>query len=246
VHDLIVEAEPWDGAGAAQRRSWKMVTLTARANQNVDNRFDSTSLRREVRRVRRAFAPFWRSLAWGRQVRNPGFRGKRSRKDTSYIFAQEVSPSGMVHIHALVYGEFILQRVLEAAWSHALGEKTIVDVRTIRNVAGSLREVLKYATKGEKNSRDQAVRAAAVEVAFRNVHRVALGGAVRRVRISDSSGATEDIRTADLHNQRELACQECGVVGEWKWVGIVSEAVVNENGGFGPMRGWRPDTYSPG
>jgi hypothetical protein len=242
VHDLIMEAAPWDGPGRSQRRSWRLVTLTTRATPDVQSRFERRQLRRQVRRVRNAFSRFWRSLDWGRQVRIDDHRRKRSRRDTSYILALEVSPQGMVHVHALVFGEYIDQRTLEAEWSRAVGEKARVDVRAVRGadgVAGALREVLKYATKGQKGARTQADRAAAVEIAFRNVHRVALGGAVRRVHIIESAGATEDVREEDLHNRRVLSCEECGVVGEWKWVGLVSESLVIENGGFGLARWWR-------
>ena len=95
--------------------------------------------------------------------------------------------------------------------------------------------MLKYATKGERHSRHQASRAACVEIAFRNVHRVALGGMIRAIRISDSSTATEDIRSQDLHSGSELACEECGLVGEWKWKGIVAQDTVERNGGFGRL-----------
>jgi hypothetical protein len=145
----------------------------------------------------------------------------------------------MVHIHALVYGEYLPQRLLENAWGDAVRERARVDVRAVKSekgIAGALREVLKYATKGEKGQRTQAERAAAVESAFRNVHRIALGGAIRKIRIADSSGSSEDVRTTDLHELRVMSCEECGVVGEWKWVGIVDEGIVQENGGFGLLR----------
>jgi hypothetical protein len=156
----------------------------------------------------------------------------------------------MVHIHALVYGEFIHQKELEGAWSRAVGEKARVDVRAVKSLAemaGALREVLKYATKGEKGARTQASRAAAVEIAFRNVHRIGLGGAVRRITIPESSGESEDVREEDLHATRVLACEECGVVGEWKWIGVVSSAIVLENNGFGRLRGGRaPEALASG
>jgi hypothetical protein len=148
----------------------------------------------------------------------------------------------MVHVHALIFGEYVAQRTLEAAWSRVMGEKARVDVRAVRGPNGvrdALREVLKYATKGEKGARTQVGHAAAVEIAFRNVHRVGLGGAVRRVKIVDRAGATEDVREDDLHDRHVLSCEECGVVGEWRWVGVVDEGIVIENGGFGILRWWR-------
>jgi hypothetical protein len=237
VHDLAMEAEPWDGAGAAQRRSWRLVTLTSRAPAR-DQRFSVRALARNVRGVRRAFGHWWRLTPWGRQLRSDGSRRKRSRRDTSYVLALEVAPGGMVHVHALIYGEYVAQRSLAAAWSAVLGERAILDVRTVRGagVAGALREVLKYASKGEKGHR-QVEHAAAVELALRGVRRVELGGALRWVQLSDSSGDSEDVREADLHDSHVAACQVCGVIGEWRWVAIVSAASVEENGGFGTWRG---------
>lgn len=179
-----------------------------------------------------------------RTVRDDGARRKRSRRDTSYVFAQEVSPRGMVHVHALVFGEYIPQRMLEAAWGHAVRSRAMVDVRMIsgaHDVAAALREVLKYATKGEKGLRTQPQRAAAVELAFRNVHRLGLGGALRKVRVSPADGATDDVTPTDLVDDRSLSCEACGVVGEWKWVGIVSGGVVEDIGGFGLIV-WPPDS----
>jgi hypothetical protein len=144
----------------------------------------------------------------------------------------------MVHVHALVYGEYIPRDSLARDWSQVLGESALVDVRRVRHDGGvhaALREVLKYATKGEKGVREQPLRAAAVEFALQNVHRVGLGGAIRRVRIIDSSGATEDARPEDLHATKVAACQSCGVIGEWRWAGRVSEAIVTSNRGFGTV-----------
>jgi hypothetical protein len=236
VHDLLMESERWDGLGTPQKRSWRHLVLTMRAQADLSQRFDEDLLRRQVRRARSAVQKFWRSTEWGRQVRDEGARRKRSRRDTSYILAEEVSPNGMVHIHALIYGEYIDQKVLQSLWSRAIGDSGIVYVRTVNGESGvgkALREVLKYATKGEKGTRAQPRNAAAVELAFRNVHRVSLGGAVRKVRVADDHGATDDVRANDLHHSRTLSCEVCGAVGRWKWVQIRAARDVEEFGGFG-------------
>lgn len=238
LHDLLMEQQPWDGIGPAERRSWRMLTLTSKAVAHIDDRFQVGALRRQVRTVRQAFGKFWRSTPWGSQVRH-GAKRKRSRRDTSYIYAIEISPRGMVHAHVLVYGEYSSQAALSELWSRALGERARLDVRAVRDragVSGALREVLKYATKGESRSPAVAVRAAHVELALRNVHRIALGGALRNVRISDSTGAVEDVTAADLHDCDELSCHSCGLIGEWRWSGIVEPGVVQENGGFGILK----------
>ena len=235
-HDRAMETEPWDGPGHAQRRSWRLVTLTARADADVDSRFEAPALRRRVQRVRQAFPQFWRETNWGRQTRDQGASRKRARRDTSYICAVEVAPGGMVHIHALIFGEFISQKELVRAWSRALGERALVDVRAVSGRGGvrdTIREVLKYATKGESGVRTQAERAAAVELAFRNVKRVTLGGTIRRVKVVPDDDGTVDVSGRDLLNDHALSCEVCGVVGEWAWAGRRSPETVEANNGFG-------------
>ncbi|MDP9202330.1 MAG: hypothetical protein M3P26_10435 [Gemmatimonadota bacterium] len=148
-----------------------------------------------------------------------------------------MSPNGMVHIHALVFGEFISQKQIAIAWSKAIGEPgVVVDVRAVgstQRIVGALKEVLKYAIKCEKGQRRKPQHAAAVEIGFRNVHRIALGGVVRSVRVTEGDGATDDARPEDLHDTNVLACENCGAEGQWKWVGKVSAEVVEANGGFG-------------
>jgi hypothetical protein len=235
VHDLLQEAQPWDGEGKPKRRSWRMATLTTPAPRDPAERFERRTLRRAAKKARRAFSKWWRLTPWGRQARDED-RRRRSRRDTSYIMGQEVAPGGMVHIHALIYGEYVPQAVLQALWQRALGVPlAIVDVRTVRgeNVASELREVLKYATKGEGRGREDAERAAAVELAFRNVRRVEYGGAIRKVKIAKTDGASDDVQADDLHDAHAASCQSCGVIGDWKYGGMVSAATVAANGGFG-------------
>ena len=171
-------------------------------------------------------------------MRDTGKRTKRSRKDTSFVLAMEVSPRGMVHLHIAVYGEFIPQRELQDKWSEAMGREVIVDIRAVANADGmgsALREVLKYATKGEKGARTQPAHAAAVEVAFKNVRRVEIGGALRKVKVSETDGATDDATPEDLHDYREAACITCGSIGPWRWNGSMSPDMVALHGGFNPI-----------
>ncbi|MDQ6768656.1 MAG: hypothetical protein M3Z54_01550 [Gemmatimonadota bacterium] len=231
-----MESEPWDGHGKAQKRSWRLVTVTTRADPDIETRFDPDRLRRKIRRVRSAIPRFWRLTDWGRQVRDDGARKKRSRHDTSYILAEEVAIRGMVHAHALVYGEYIHQRILEAAWSRAYGEPAMVDVRSVKGnsgVATALREVLKYVTKAERSGRTQARHAAAVELGFRNVHRVSLGGAIRKIKIAEGDTSAEDVKPEDLHDDHVLSCLVCGAVGRWKWICTRTAEEVDAFGGFG-------------
>ncbi len=246
VHDIQQEAQPWDGPGKPRRRSWKLVTLTCPALPNIEDRFSRAEQRKQVKRARAAWYPFWRSTAWGRQVRSPGDRTKRARRDTSFAMGGETSPRGVVHLHVLVFGEFIHQRQLQALWGQALGTTTpvIVDVRQIKGgVAGvrdAIREALKYCAKAEKGPR-QAAHAASVELAWRGVRRLEIGGALRRVKLPETNeDGGEDLRPEDLHNQHAASCESCGSVGLWRWLGIVPASVVELNGGWGLARDYVP------
>ncbi len=244
LHDLVMETTPWDGPGKPQRRSWRMLTLTTPAAPNLEDRFSRAEQRRQVKRARAAWGPFWRSTVWGKQVRSPGDRSKRARKDTSFAMGGESSPRGMVHLHVAVYGEYVSQRQLQALWGDALGvQAPVLDVRTVKGaggIAAALREILKYVTKGEKGPR-QAAHAASVEAAWRGVRRLEVGGALRRIRLPETkSDGAEDVQQEDLHSKAVASCEVCGTKGAWIWLGIMSASFVQENGGFGLAIDYRP------
>ena len=146
----------------------------------------------------------------------------------------------MVHVHMLVFGEYVPQEVLAEEWGRATGQDGpgIVDVRSVnpRDIAGGIREVLKYATKGEGTQRVQARRAAAVEYAMANTKRISILGALRTIKGRSEEADSEDIQADDLHNRAEAACEWCGTLGEWKWVGQDSTRTVASNGGWGLLR----------
>lgn len=251
------EAAAWDGHGQrAARRGWKHVVVTTRAPLSDAERWDAERQRVAARDARAAWGRMWRALPWGRQKNDrhaDGRRTKRSRRDTAYALGLEISPRGMVHIHALVHGEFIEQRELSRAWAEAVGERPaaaryverwkelredarglVVYVSALRGdsaeqVRRALREVLKYATKGEKGAR-RAERAACVELALRNLRRVEYGGALRTI-AAPAEG--DDVTPDDLHAAGALSCAVCEARGRWTWDGLVSRDVVRENGGFG-------------
>ena len=229
VHNLVMESEPWDGPGESSRatwgdqhgRGWKLLTLTTPAVNDREARFNPEALRTSVRRAVKAFLPFWRRTAWGRQVRDSGTRKKRARRDTSAVRVLEVAPGGMVHVHSLVYGEYVPQADLAEAWRAALGvaHPVVVDVRAIgADVARGIREALKYATKGEGSGRDQARNAAAVEYAMHNTRRVSILGALQKIQGRSEDAEAEDIRPEDVHDEFEAPCEACGVLGEWRWL----------------------------
>ena len=247
VHDLTMECEPWDGPGRTSSwsggdlhgRSWKLVTLTSPAPRDSALRFEPEHLRTSVTHVRAAVGRWWRSTPWGRQKRDPASRRKRVRRDTSCLSALEVAPGGMVHVHALVYGEYVPHRELSNLWGSALGLEgpAVVDIRTVdaSDPTKGIREALKYATKGI-GGKDQGTRAAAVEYAFRNVHRVSISGALRSIQGRSTRPDVEDPQGADLHASDDAVCEACGVIGSWQWDRIVSHGHVQENGSWGVLR----------
>jgi len=246
-----LQAEPWDGPGPVRIRGLKHLTLTLPAPSDLADRFDPARLAGSVHRVLRAFPRFWRRTVWGRQVRDGQSRKKRARRDTFYLRAMEVSPNGVVHLHVVVFGEYISQDDLQRLWGDVVGEKlAIVHIRAVRDddpsrIEGALREVLKYATKGHGEKHEQAQRAAAVEYAFRDVHRISKGGALLKIRPGEL--AFEDVGPDELAMVKvgsgsegdEIAaaeCPACGAPGPWRFIGFVSEHIVVSNGGFGPVQ----------
>ncbi len=213
------------------------MTLTCPALSDEETRFEPEALREAVRRVRKALMPWWRSTPWGRQARDAGSRSKRVRRDTSLVYAIEIAPSGMVHIHLLVYGEYVPQDELARSWGEALGldGPAVVDIRAVDpdDPTHGIREALKYATKAEGTRQEQAARAAAVEYAFYSVHRVGIAGALRKIQGRSREPDSEDVQPDDLHDEFEAPCEACGALGSWEWERITSHRAVEANGGWG-------------
>lgn len=264
LHDAAMLTTPWEGAERWSKdvhyrrgesttpprnwrdRRWKMVTIT-RWHDAADA-FNLATLREHVRESRRLFSAWWRRTPWGRQVRDRETGKKRSRRDTSYVVGLEVAPGGMVHFHVAIYGEYVQQRELLAAWRTVLQKAGLavhdrdggVNIQALRKGTSefdALREVLKYATKGQTDAdgverMPEPWHAAAVECAFRSVRRSDVGGALRRITSDDIC----DLQPDDLHNCKVSACEGCGVIGEWEWRGMRSRQLVERNGGFGLHR----------
>ena len=167
------------------------------------------------------------------QARDGRSRSKRARRDTSMVAALEVAPGGMVHAHLLVYGEFVPQAELQELWERELGvERAIVDVRSVKgDVMGGIREALKYATKGA--GPEQAKRAAAVELAFRDRKRLRVYGALRAFRGRSAEADSDDVQDADLHDHHEAACEACGLIGDWRRGTLQGREAVTRTGGWG-------------
>lgn len=243
-HDVRQGFQRWEGPGERQRRSWKLLTLTLPSVEDKAARWNPTDLRNRLQLVRAAWRGFWSTTEWGRQRYLPGAKGKRNRRDTSYIIGLEVSPAGMVHLHAAIFGEFIAQPTLRALWRRALeaagfavGPALVVDIRQVQpkrigaTVEAALLETIKYATKGEKDAGSAtAITAAAVELAMRGIRRVEVGGALRRVTLKEIEASALDL----LDIERE-PCKHCGTLGIWRYDGSATPASVLRNRGFGPL-----------
>jgi hypothetical protein len=261
VHDVIMAAEPWDGSGRKKKRGWRLVTLTCPVSTNADDNFRRGQLRSGVIGVRRALSKFWRLTDWGRQVANPVplvdadgqpvyyVRGpkagtqrvslkKRARRDTSAVAFLEIGPAnGMPHAHLLIYGEYVPHEAIEQAWGRALGRRAWVDVRAVADIGEGLQEVVKYVAKGSKDLEVIAPRAAAVELAFRHVHRGSVVGALRKIKADkDDAPDSIDLTPEDVHATKQAACEDCGCIGEWAWMGVTAADTVGLNGGFGLIR----------
>ena len=140
----------------------------------------------------------------------------------------------MVHVHALIYGEYVPQATLQNVWTDVLGTRAIVRVQAVRghSIPKTIRYVLKYASKGEGGAFRDPAYSAAIEIALRNVRRVELGGAIRNVRIPETDGSGDDVSTPEISTFRSV-CEACGLVGRWRWEGRLTPDMVRELGGFG-------------
>jgi hypothetical protein len=261
IHDQRQSETAWDGARSItaahfvckkhqggcdcwKHRAWRLVTLTRRM-KDVGDRWNVKHLQQQVRReASKLLAAWWRQTEWGKQRRDETTGRKRSRRDTSCVWGLEISPGGMVHFHVIVYGEFAAQWQLLTAWRTVLRKLAAVtdakdggvNVQALRgsaDVKDAIREVLKYATKGEtrdgKTLMPSAQQAAIVECAFRSVRRFGTMGALRKI----TKKELLDVQADDFHAACGAHCESCATVGEWRWMGLVGRDTVQLNGGFG-------------
>jgi hypothetical protein len=222
----------FEGPGAPQRCGYKLLTLTMRTRYRRQERFKMDGLLTQTSAVRGHFRRFWRKTPWGRQIRDRITRRKRSRRDTGFILALEIGPSGNIHLHVLVFGEYVPQAFLQSLWSEIVGELAIVHVEAARDRAGALRYVLKYLLKGSGSTKPRPQDAAAVECALQGVRRVEIGGAFRMA-AAKWSASQEDVSAAELMEAERGACGSCGTIGWWSWMGRVNRGEVARLGGFG-------------
>lgn len=112
--------------------------------------------RKDIRRFYRESSMFLR-LFYGKYASKVSRTGKvvqvRVKKKlkfrgAGFIAATEFGgTSNMLHCHAIVFGPYISQKKLSAAWLKITGDSSIVDVRAVRSVKDGVREIVKYVIK---------------------------------------------------------------------------------------------------
>jgi hypothetical protein len=92
-----------------------------------------------------------------------------------------------VHLHALVQGKFLPQRLLSALWRKVTGDSFIVDVRFVRNPTAAVSYVAKYMTKPVESDvlRNARALGEAVE-ALRGKRLIQTWGSYDRLGLSDA------------------------------------------------------------
>jgi len=140
----------------ARGRSWTMITITV-------PRPTGTNVRRLQRDKDTAFRG-WKKACWP-MLKKLGFARALAKV--------EVSPGGMVHLHALAYGPFIPKDALKAmrAGVVELGCGEQFNLARLRKGRGGIAEVVKYCVKGvavrdRQGEQTHPVLCAMTEVAF--------------------------------------------------------------------------------
>lgn len=73
------------------------------------------------------------------------------KKDGGGGFAVlEVGDNDNLHIHALIYGQYVPWEVISKRWLELTGDSFVVDIRTVRNPRKGIGYLLKYVTKPKK------------------------------------------------------------------------------------------------
>lgn len=73
------------------------------------------------------------------------------KKDGGGGFAVlEVGDNNNLHIHALIYGRFVLQEVISKRWLELTGDSPVVDIRSLHKARTGIGYLLKYVAKPKK------------------------------------------------------------------------------------------------
>lgn len=117
---------------------WMLVTFTKKTEPDyIPERSDAEKLFSHFRKLINEFWP--------------------KSKGCGSFAVLEIGENNNLHIHALVYGHFVLQKLLSKRWLRLTGDSQIVDIRSARNQRQCLSYILKYLTKQSKKSDPQAL-----------------------------------------------------------------------------------------
>lgn len=187
--------------GVRHGKRFRAVTLTRRNPGG----YDPDRLRTQIIQTRRLVSDFLRRV-WIRRG------GRRNRPGVGAVFGVEVSPSGMVHAHCLVYGEYVDQEELSELWASMTPDAShVVDIREVRvplsrdpteSLHAAVVECLKYSAKPIMEESETNLRAvAAIEYAFAGTRRLGALG------IFYGHVGELELRHFDVNH---LECQKCG------------------------------------
>lgn len=109
----------------------------------------------------------------------------------TYLCSLQVSPKGMVHCHAMVYGDFVAQSELSDSAREVLG-CPVVDIRRVYNVREAVRYVVRYAVRSPEFVNPKL--------------RCDYFEATRRVRLVRSRGAVYGLG----EKKPSFCCPDCG------------------------------------
>ncbi len=173
----------WEGDGRPPwRRSRRLALMTVSMRVRADVEPTPQILAERVERMLWVGSRFWYRTPWGsrQDVQVSGLRRQRQRRDTFALRALEVGQAhGMVHLHYLLYGEYVPQAELRELLADVAGVGIAdvgVDIRAIPQRAG-VRYVVSYLSKG--TGALTPARRAAFEVALYRRRRVEKLGAIR-------------------------------------------------------------------
>ncbi len=129
-----------------------MLTLTT----TTDRHGPDGPTRKDIRRFYRESSAFLR-LFYGKYACRFSRSGKvvqvRVKKKLKFRGAGFIAStefggeSNMLHCHAIVFGPYISQKKLSAAWLKITGDSPVLDIRAVKSVKDGVREVVKYILK---------------------------------------------------------------------------------------------------
>ena len=136
----------------------KLLTLTFNTNRWKKGLPSKKDLERCQREARQFVIRYYHKFA-ARRSRNGLWYLTKKWRGCGAVAVAELGGQNNLHFHFLVYGPFITQRELSAAWTGITGDSGIVDIRKVETPADAVRYILKYVTKPPVNSSFRAVAA---------------------------------------------------------------------------------------